>query len=340
MSQYSKKTNRLVRTIDDVLHMGVHWTLNRLPRDESEMRPRLLADIPYVDDGSWAHMLDVWVPPPSPGPSPVVIYIHGGGFAVGSKETHRIAWRMFARRGFLTFLINYRPSPAYHYPAALEDACTATAWIWDNLDHFGGDRKRIAVAGESAGGHLTTMMALVNSYKRPETFCRRVWEREIPLRAAIPWCGWYFVGEIDYYRSHPQLRYFSPILRALAAGYMGRSWRDIFKEDPLTNPFRMLRSPEGPDRPLPPFFIPIGTLDPLYFDSLQLKKELDLAGAEAELKIYPWAPHGFHVMPFTPQQRQGWRDVTGFLRKKGMMEGKEKAVKNHRSGDGEGDERH
>ena len=85
-------------------------------------------DIPYAGDGDPDHLLDIYTPP-GRGPWPVVMYLHGGGFRILNKESHRAMALMFARRGFLVFNANYRLAPRHRYPAAHTDAAAALAWV-------------------------------------------------------------------------------------------------------------------------------------------------------------------------------------------------------------------
>lgn len=96
----------------------------------------------------------------------MIVWFHGGGITAGdkgSKDTTAVVTRM-AQDGFLVASVNYRLSPKATYPAYLEDAAAAVAWVLKNAADHGGDPKKVFVAGHSAGGYLTTMLALDERY--------------------------------------------------------------------------------------------------------------------------------------------------------------------------------
>ena len=93
---------------------------------------------------------------------PVLFYIHGGAWIYGDKrEQARPMMFEFARRGYLVVAINYRLSPRHRWPAQIEDARLALAWVKRTIAAYGGDPDRIVVAGGSAGGHLAALLSLI-----------------------------------------------------------------------------------------------------------------------------------------------------------------------------------
>ena len=91
---------------------------------------------------------------------PIVAFIHGGGWRIGDKSNGGAGAdkaRVFTERGYLYASLNYRLSPAVQHPAHIEDVAAGLAWLLDNAARFGGDPKRIAVMGHSAGAHLAAL---------------------------------------------------------------------------------------------------------------------------------------------------------------------------------------
>jgi acetyl esterase len=98
--------------------------------------------------------------PPADGPLPVVVWFHGGGFVIGDLDAcQTVCQRLAARVPAVVVAVGYRLAPEHRFPAALDDAVAATAWVADHAAELGGDPARLAVAGDSAGGNLATGVA-------------------------------------------------------------------------------------------------------------------------------------------------------------------------------------
>ena len=90
----------------------------------------------------------------------VVVYFHGGGWVIGSVDTHDPVCRELAQRcGVPVVSVDYRLAPEHVFPAALDDCRAAADWIWQHASERGVDPTRIVVAGDSAGGQLATVVA-------------------------------------------------------------------------------------------------------------------------------------------------------------------------------------
>ncbi len=103
----------------------------------------------------------VYTPEGARGPLPVVMYIHGGGWVIANLDVYDAAPRAMAGAlNAIVVSVSYRQAPEHKFPAAHDDVNSAYRWILANAASWGGDPKRVAVAGESAGGNLATNVAI------------------------------------------------------------------------------------------------------------------------------------------------------------------------------------
>jgi acetyl esterase len=95
-------------------------------------------------------------------PFPVLVFFHGGGFVIGSIELYEEFCRALTNgAGCIVISVGYRLAPEHKFPAAVEDCYAATKWVAVNAKAIGGDSMRIAVGGDSAGGNLAAVVALI-----------------------------------------------------------------------------------------------------------------------------------------------------------------------------------
>lgn len=269
-------------------------------------------NLAYLDDGRAEHTLDLYRPRERSGPMPVVLYIHGGGFRILSKDTHWVFGLVFARRGYLVVSINYRLAPEHRFPAAVEDVCAAWTWLLKNVERLGGDPSRIFLAGESAGANLATTLTLAATYRRPEPFAREVFDAGVVPRGVIPACGLFQVSDPERFKLRPNSYYWDRIAEVTDAYLHGATLDHEFALD-LADPVVALERGEAPARPLPPFFVPCGAWDILRHDSTRLAAAITRLGGRAEARIYPRGPHAFHAFVFTPSALRCWRDTFEFM---------------------------
>lgn len=298
-------------TLDAGMHAAA-GLVDLLPQMRRRMAAaRLIEDLPYARHGGRTQRLDV-LQPRGPGPHPVLVYLHGGAFAIGSKRTHRALAAAYASRGYLVCNVDYRLAPPHPFPAALEDACAAWSWAADHVGTYGGDVQRMALAGESAGANLALSVVLACCTHRPEPYAARLFERGVRPAAALLYCGFLQASRPDRYRRAGVSALAARIATDAARSYLGGAADHPGREHELADPLCVVESmKEAPG--LPPLFIAAGLADPAAADSQRLEQALRRLRSPCSAHYYAGEPHAFHVMFWRDNAIRCWRDSFEFL---------------------------
>lgn len=221
-----------------------------------------------------------WHAAPGSRPDRAVLYFHGGGFQVGSIDSHREVMALLSKySGARVLGVQYRLAPEHRYPAALQDAMSAYEWLLAS----GFDAQHVAVAGDSAGGGLalSLMLALLPS------------GRALPAAAYLmsAWTDLTASGESYETRSSLDPIHQRPMILAMARNYLGR---DGDPRDPLASP--LMAVPEAFAK-LPPLMLQVGERETVVSDSEQFARKARSAGAKAELQVWPGMIHVFQQFP-------------------------------------------
>lgn len=223
----------------------------------------------------------------------VVLYLHGGAYALGSVNVHREFLSRLAktcRAGVLA--INYRLAPEHPYPAALEDALTAFNWLITQ----GYDPAKIVIAGDSAGGGLT-IATLVSLRDQGQL---------LPACAVCisPWVDLFSAYEKDE-------KVDDPILNAEILGMYTRYYTGEH------NPKNPLISPIFADlRGLPPLLIHAGTNEILLNQIKDFYDKARQADIDITLETWPGLFHVFQITPFLPESKLSLDKIADFVAEK------------------------
>jgi acetyl esterase len=315
-SLHTRLRRRAGAMVVDHIWIGLAAAGRLLPAARPERHNvEVVRDVPYVDGGAREHVLDVYRPIGGGGGRPVVLYIHGGGFRLLSKDTHYVMALAFARRGYVVCNISYRLAPRHRFPAGAMDAALAYRWVIEHAHEFGGDPSRIVLAGESAGANLATVLAIASCWPRPEPWAREIFELGRVPAAIVAACGFLQVRDTDrFLRGERRMPlFFHDHIAHIADTYLGLDARDDDPALDLADPLRVLECAEPPARPLPPFFAPVGTRDPVADDTRRLSKALQRLGVRCEAPEYEGETHAFHALMFRRNARRCWSHTYRFL---------------------------
>ncbi len=224
---------------------------------------------------------------------PILLYLHGGGWVIGSIESHDDVCRRLAQAaGCLVVSVEYRLAPEHPFPAALDDCQAALAWVAAHGAELGGDPARLAVGGDSAGANLAAVLAQ-NATARGGP--------RLALQLLV-----YPVVDNDLER---------PSYHAHGTGYVltraGMAWFfDHYLADPAqgadprVSPLRATRFAG-----LPPALVLLAEYDVLLDEGEAYARALKAAGVPVTLKHYPGTIHGFLGMTVTAPARQAISDA-------------------------------
>ena len=251
--------------------------------DDVEVEPTQIASQPAE-----------WVRAPGADPTRAVLYLHGGGYVMGSLETHRkLAGDVSRAAGVGVLLLDYPLAPEHPFPAAVDGAVDAFEEIARDLG-----AGRLAIAGDSAGGGLTmaTLLALR--------------DRGLALpAAAVCISPWVDLVNADHSAS-PQLE-IDPIINVAGLVRM----RDFYAGD--TDPSNPLVSPVGADLAgLPPLLIQVGGAEVLLDEAVRLAERAEAAGVDVTLDRWAEMPHVWQVFAGRVPEATEAVDQTGeFIRR-------------------------
>jgi acetyl esterase len=241
----------------------------------------LRTDIEFARVGGVSLRLDAWVPDEGTGPFPTVIVVHGGGWQYGDKKSSgKPHFEVLTQSGFTWFSINYRLAPAHTYPVAVEDVLTAIGWVQEHGKEYKANVKKLAILGESAGGHLVALIGARDG-------------RRLKLTAVVP-----FYAPIDLE---------GLVTTAETSETADSSIRAFLGITSLDNEARKRLREASPityvKRDLPPFLMIHGTMDPVVplSESVKMCAAMKKAGASCELFTVEGGKHGV----------VGWEKVPG-----------------------------
>ena len=216
--------------------------------------------------------------PNATGPLPAIAYYHGGGHVIGSLDTHDlIARNLCAGAAALVVSVDYRMGPEHRFPAAVEDSFAALEWLYAEAASFGADPQRLGVHGDSAGGNLAAVMALLARDKGGPAL--RLQSLVYPIA--------------DYTLSTPSYQKFAEgyglLTRAAMVWFQGHYLRSpADAEDWRASPIKAA-SFAG----VAPAVVVTAECDVLHDDGERYAAALRQAGVAVEYREYPGMIHGF-----------------------------------------------
>jgi acetyl esterase/lipase len=269
----SEELNKVLEIIRSVPAAKPDTTVGQMRGAMEKVAERVAKDVtcePVTAGGVGAE----WIVAPGADPDRVILYLHGGGYVMGSINTHRAMVARISRAAKAKALaLDYRLAPEHPFPAAVEDATAAYRWLLAQ----GYKPNKIVIAGDSAGGGLTlaTLLALRDA--------------QTPLpAAAVPISAWSDMegtGASMKTRASRDPMVANGSLFDMAKAYVG----DGDRKNPLASPLH------GDYRGIPPMLMHVGDAEILLDDSTRVAEKAKAAGVKVDLEVWPDMVHVWHV---------------------------------------------
>jgi acetyl esterase len=237
--------------------------------------------------------------PPAHGPLPVLLYMHGGGWVIGDLETHDRLCRAIANAaGCAVVAVDYRLAPEHRYPAASEDCYAALTWLVANADDLDVDATRIAVGGDSAGGHLSAVVAQMARDRGGPALTLQI--LHCPVADADFSTPSYEANADGFGLTRDSMRWFWDHYLPDAAA----------RAEPMASPL------QGDCTGLPPALVQTAGYDPLRDEGLAYAAKLAAAGVEVTIHNHAGLTHDTLAMfGALDGGRRNLEEVVGHLRR-------------------------
>jgi acetyl esterase len=233
------------------------------------------------------------------GAAPCLVFFHGGGWVIGDLDSHDVVCRKLAHEGELIVIsVDYRLAPEHKFPAAADDAIAATKWVAANAISLGIDTKRLMVGGDSAGGNLAAVVALVaRDGDGPDIAGQVLIYPATDFAMTHPS---HSEPETSILLTHSVIKWFSNLYLGGAADV--HDWR--------ASPARA-KTLAG----LPPAYVLTAGADPLRDEGDEYAERLKEAGVPVSYRHFPGQFHGFFTMGKLLQQANvAACDIGGWLK--------------------------
>jgi acetyl esterase len=220
------------------------------------------------------------------GRAPCLVFFHGGGWVIGDLDSHDVVCRKLADEGQLIVIsVDYRLAPEHKFPAAVEDAITATNWVADHARLFGIDAARLVVGGDSAGGNLAAVVAIASRDGNAPSIAGQV------LIYPATEAAWI----------HPSHR--EPETSILLTHSVTRYFYDQYLNSTAdVHDWRASPARASTLIGLPPAYVLTAGADPLRDEGDEYARRLKEAGVPVTWRHFPGQFHGFFTMGKLLQQ--------------------------------------
>jgi len=266
---------------------------------------QVMPNLTYLRASGYESKLDVYKRRDATAPQPTLIFVHGGGWILGTKEASVMSIIPWLEMGWNVVNVEYRMARTALAPAAVEDLQCALRFVVNDAKTYGVDVNKIVLSGESAGGHLALTTGMIPENAGFDRVCAgggfMASETALPKVAAI--INWYGITDVNDLLAGPNAK-------SYAVQWLG-SMPNRDEVARSVSPLTYVRAG------LPPILSIQGDADPIvpYSQNVRLRDALTKAGVPNELVTIPGGGHG----NFKPQERtMAYQKIREFLAKNGL----------------------
>jgi acetyl esterase/lipase len=236
---------------------------------------RIVPNITYLTANNWDAKLDLYLPRDVSSPNPTLLYIHGGGWTGGSKESSVLTFLPYLEKGWSVVNVEYRLARVSLAPAAVEDCLCALRWVIHNAKTYNFDTNNLVVTGNSAGGHLALTTGMLPVSAGLDRECPG--PEQLKVSAIV---NWYGIADVEDLLDGPNMKTYAVTWLSSM-----ENRRDIARR---VSPIHYVRAG------LPPIITIHGDADPTvpYSHAVRLHEALEKAGVPNALVTIPGGRHG------------------------------------------------
>jgi acetyl esterase/lipase len=260
---------------------------------------RVVPNITYLTTNNWDAKLDVYQARGTTTPNQTLVYVHGGGWTGGTKESSALTFLPFLEMGWNVVNVEYRLAKISQAPAAVEDCLCALRWVYQKAKDYNIDTARLVTMGNSAGGHLALMMGMVPASAGLDRQCPGT--EELKVAAVI---NWYGITDVNDLLAGPNMKTY-------AVTWLG-SMTNRDEVARRVSPLTYVRTG------IAPIITIQGDADPTvpYTHGIRLQQALDKAGVPNQHVTIPGGKHG----GFTDaEMAKAYAAILSFLEKQNIV---------------------
>lgn len=304
---------KTIHKYSDAVELALFGVLNKIVITRNDRKTEVNDDITSkvnvsYDDSNSKCKLDIYRLNNTESLMPIIIYYHGGGWAVGDKKLYSRFCKKLASNGFVVFNVNYTLTSKAPHPAPIKDCINAAEWVYNHGAEYGGDSNNIFIVGDSSGGHISALIGDLCTNKFMYKLYKKKYNININFKDSLRGLG-ILCGVDDlrtcYKCDFPHIKLFVKMLLDTEDVFDCSCGDELAVVKNMTSDF-------------PPSFITTTENDPIYAESVSLEKGMRENNINYKLlyfdKSHKELWHVYQTNQTFPESRQCLNDMVSFFK--------------------------